>query len=322
LGEERLVGQHIETVRGGQVTGRARALVALGGLLALVSGTVATSVATAAPSDNADDGDLEAGAQDASTGAYEACSANFGYGKVAEVVVKVDGAVPTPPLTYPADVQLLAEFNDGTGIQTCVPDVVTPALWDSESDWALAFGIAPPVGNYVFLPDMGSTLSTSNLSVGALPPGFPAPQADAQAIDPVPVTFRLVGAPAGFTVTVGTAVVDPIELDQVDIDAALQAIMTPAQFAAIDDPEANGCGVMENNPNAALIGARDAMVAALDPDFLAFYNDVSVGDTGCALVDDAYFVFIFQVFYDAEVDRQAIFALTSPAIPASITFTG
>ena len=46
------------------------------------------------------------------------------------------------------------------GPQICEPDVVTDALWDSESHWADFFDIPAPVGNYVFLPSLGCDASS------------------------------------------------------------------------------------------------------------------------------------------------------------------
>ena len=165
---------------------RSRSLVALGGLVALVTGAFVTAAPAAAPAENTDEGENAVGTDVTSTGTYEACSENFGYGKVVEIVVLVDGAVPTPAFTYPTDVQVVAEFDDG-GPQICAPDVVTDALWTSESQWGSLLGLdlPAPVGNYVFLPAVGCDTE---------------------------YTLNLVGSPPGYTVKVGTALVLPPEL--------------------------------------------------------------------------------------------------------------
>jgi hypothetical protein len=294
---------------------RARALVAVGGLVALVTGTVAASVATAAPPDTSGDGDHQAGAQDVSTGAFEACSANFGYGKVAEVVVKVNGVVPSPPLTYPANVQLVAEFTDGTGIHTCTPDVVTPALWDMHSPFGFVFGIDPPVGNYVFLPgDAQPVVDSAGVNV---PSGLALPVAG------VPVTLRLVGAPAGFTVSVGEAIVPRFEVTDAEVLAAAQPLMSTGAFNALSDLVNTGTGGGCPNPpgtgpDSDLTDAYTAIVAALEPPFKELVNWPAMPN--CSDVGSAALVFQFQLGYLEEVGRQAVFELKT--LTAAITFTG
>ena len=99
-----------DVVRRHTVSRRRRTLVALGGVVALVTGTFVATAPVAAPADSADDGENAVDTNAVPSGTYEACSENFGYGKVVEIVVEVDGTVPMPPLTYPTDVNVVVEF--------------------------------------------------------------------------------------------------------------------------------------------------------------------------------------------------------------------
>ncbi len=283
---------------------RSRALVAFGGLIALVTGTFAAAAPAATPtdSDNAD-GENAVDNQVVSTGAYEACSENFGYGKVVEIVVKVDGTVPTPPLTFPTDVQVVAEFDDGAP-QVCVPEVVTPALWDDESIWGNVIGIdaPPPVGNYVFLPDVECDTT---------------------------FTMRLVGAPAGYTVTVAVDTVAPPEMafpffgcgTYVDALPFAEPLMSVPAFTALTsfvEADYSGQGCNDDGtgtPNADLAAAATALVGDLEGRFAELYTDASAGDTVCENVASAFQIFALQTAYESEVGRQAIFELTTPPPP-------
>ena len=58
-------------------------------------------------------------------------------------MIEVDGAVPSPPLTYPADVQLVLDYESSGGPVTSAPIPVTPDNWLA-TPWA-SIGIGPPV---------------------------------------------------------------------------------------------------------------------------------------------------------------------------------
>lgn len=291
---------------------RSRSLVALSGLVALVTGTFVAAAPAAAPAESPDEGENAVGTDVTATGAYEACSENFGYGKVVEIVVEVNGTVPTPPFTYPTDVQVVAQFDDG-GPQICEPDVVTDALWDSESLWGnlLGLDLPAPVGNYVFLPYV---------------------ECDTE------FTLNLVGSPPGYIVKVGTALVLPPELgfpifsgcsSPDDALPFAEPLMSPAAFTALTnfiegDGTGEGCTDGTGVPSADLASAATALVGALDSTFTEFYDG---DESACQNVEDAYFVFYLQTSYEAEVGRQAIFELTTPPLPpppplVTPTFTG
>ena len=295
---------------------RRRAFAAVGGVVALVTGTFVATAPVAAPAESADDGENSVDTNAIPSGTYEACSENFGYGKVVEIVVEVDGAVPTPPLTYPTDVNVVAEFVNDDGAQICEPDVVTDALWDSFSPWADFFDIPAPVGNYVFLPDTGC---------------------DSE------FTLNLVGSPPGYIVTAGTAHVLTPEpgfplfnacADNEDALPFAQPLMSANAFTALTSfveagGDAEGCELQEPEPSADLAAAASALVGALDPIFLAIYEDNS-GNGACNDVAIAYDMFFFQTSFEAEVGRHAVFELTTPPppppppVPTAITptFTG
>ena len=297
-----------------------RMVVGMAGTVALALAVTGTSAATGAPTDTEPDVDAnaDAGVDAAADGVYEACSPEFGLGKVVEIVVEVDGEVPTPPLTFPEDVDIVTTWDPGEGVKTCIPEPVTPALWDAETFWGDEFGIPAPEGNYVFLPfaDQDDACDATH-------------------------TLSLVGAPEGYTITVGEAVVPPLEqglLCAIDEDAAEAAaldaaadVLTEAELAALtafvtaDTGTVEGCevGTGVGTPSTDLAAAAAALVAALEPPFLALYDEFSSGDSDCEAVLDATYVFWFQTTYHAEVDRQAVFELTTPEpVVLEPTFTG
>ncbi len=285
------------------MTRRSRARVGLGGLIVLTLATVSATTATATPADQGDDdpsSDADAGTT--ADGTFEACTENFGLGKVVEIVVEVDGSVPTPPLTYPDDVQIVTEFDFGSGPQTCLPEPVTPALWATSSFWGANFDLPPPVGNFVFLPtddDGGDPCDATQVTQ----------------------TLELVGAPPGHTVTVAQAVVPPPEdlvfcedSFEVALDAA-EPLMPASAFTALtnfveNEGNAEGCDTGDT-PNADLETAWDALVAALSDPFLTLYEDAIDGETDCESVEIAFLVFALQHGYESEVGRQAVFGLAT-----------
>ena len=152
-------------------------------------------------------------------------------------------------------------------------------------------------------------------------------------------TLTLLGAPEGYTISVGEAVVPPVQLaitcpfDNDDAIAYLvertAPIMTAEQNTAFEnwltgEGEAEGCDGETGTPSADLEGAKDAMVAALYGPFAELYANESAGDTACELVNTATNAFFFQSTYEDEVGRQAVFELTTPPPPVEIepTFTG
>jgi hypothetical protein len=299
---------------------RRRALVALGGLLALVTAVVAPAVpggaqVEAPPDDGETTGD-PVGAT--ANGEFEPCSEDFGLGKGVEVVVEVDGSVPSPPLTYPADVQLVVDFDPGDGsTATCAPIPITPENW-VDTIWGGGLGIAPPTGNFVYLP------------VGEESP------CDAE------FTLRLVGAPPEYQVTVGTATVfltDPLLCGQ-SPEELFELVLTPEQTTALlafldagdeGDPfPVEGCNEDgSGTPSTALQGALDGLKAALSPEFLAAYEN-EVGDPPPPPCDQEAAqilatIWLFQVIFDGSFGQQAVFELaTVPVDPIVIVprFTG
>ena len=281
----------VQTIRSVTKQRGRRAVVSVAAVVGLIVGTVGTAAAAGAPKDINTDTDIDNQTGPAADAVYEPCSANFGLGKVVEIVVEVDGAVPTPPLTFPDDVQVVTTFDPGSGPVTCVPDVVTDDLWANETLWG-SLGISAPVGNYVFLPFDEFDACTA------------------------PQTLDLVGYPAGYTVKVGHALVAPTPSfpcgDTFDpIHDAAAAILTDPELAAIDDFFENGC-TDEPGPSDDLQDASDALASALEGDFLARYEDLSEGDTPCGVVYAAYGTFAYQTIHDLEVARQAVFDLTTP----------
>jgi hypothetical protein len=272
-----------------------RAVVSIAAVVALVLGTVGVSAAAGSPKDgNSDtDADNETGA--AADAVYEPCSANFGLGKVVEIVVEVDGSVPTPPLTFPDDVQVVTTFDPGSGPVTCIPEPVTDDLWANQTYWGY-LGIPAPVGNYVFLPFDGQNDSCTGSQ-----------------------TMNLVGHPAMFTVTVGQAIVPPTPAFDCSntsgpVHDAAAAVLTAPELAAFDDLVEKGCDE-GTGPSADLQDAADALVGTLAGEFLANFEDASAGGTPCQLVVAAYDWFAYQTIHGLEVDRQAVFDLTTPVSP-------
>jgi hypothetical protein len=221
--------------------------------------------------------------------------------------------VPTPPLTFPEDVDVVTTFEPGSEPVTCVPEPVTDDLWDSETLWGAVLGIPAPVGNYVFLPYQDQSDACSE-----------------------PQTMDLVGFPAGYTVKVGQAVVPATpafvcsDTSSAVHDAAA-ATLTAPELAALDDFLDNGCDE-GTGPSTDLEDAADALAGTLEGAFLEHYEDEIDGATPCDAVGIAYDWFGAQTVYDLEVGRQAVFDLTtptptptptptSPAPPAAVVVT-
>jgi hypothetical protein len=275
-------------------------VVSMAAIVALILGTVSTSAATAAPKGGEPDTKAADDTSPAVDGLYQPCSANFGLGKVVEIVVEVDGSVPTPPLTYPADVNVVTTFQSSSLPVTCTPEPVTDTLWANHLPWAL-LGVKAPVGNYVFLP-FDTPLDSCTQSQ----------------------TLRLVGHPSGYTVKVGSAIVPPTPgllcgPSSVDtVNTVAEAIMSPAAFTALTayNNDSSSCNTV---PSADLQSAADALEGALKGQFLTLFQDASAGATPCDTVGDAYNWFAYQTLYDLEVGRQAVFKLTTPPAPTTTT---
>ncbi len=271
-----------------------RAVVSAAAVIGLILGTAGTAVAAAEPKDGSTDTNADNDTDAATDAVYEPCSANFGLGKVVEIVVEVDGSVPTPPLTFPDDVQVVTTFDPGSGPVTCIPEPVTDELWANNTLWGF-LGIPAPVGNYVFLPFEDFDSCTA------------------------PQTMDLVGQPAEYTVKVGQAIVPPTPAFECGntfgpVHDAAAAILTAPELAAFDDFRANGCD-SENGPSDDLQDAADALVGTLEGEFLTNYEDLSAGGTPCEVVVTADDWFANQTIYGLEVGRQAVFDLTTPVQP-------
>jgi len=284
-----------------------RVVVSTAAIVALVLGTVGTAEAAGAPHDGNANTDANNDSGPAADAVYQPCSPNFGLGKVVEIVVEVDGSVPAPPLTFPADVDVVTTFHpDGPSNPsvTCIPQPVTNSLWATSSFWGNILHINPPVGNYVFLP-FGNPLDTCTETQ----------------------TMHLVGQPSGYTVKVGQAIVPPAlgflcgpALVNPVVQAAAEAIMSPAAFTALTAYNANPSSCV-TTPSPSLQAAANALIGALHGQFLDLYNTAASSETACDAVGEAYNVFGEQILYELEVGRQAVFELTTPPAPTTTTTT-
>src|SRR5262245_6997080 len=251
-------------------------------------------------------------ADDVSTGAFQSCSAYYGWGKSwAHVDVTSDGTIDES-LQYPDGYQLVltGELDGVPGDESCTPEVLTQETWDLDF-----LGNPHPYG-----------------SVTALPPGsnivIPG-QGLVNQVTGAQLQLTFSGEFPGRTITVDSATLPNFQ-DGETYDEQYVAYLV----ATLGEPTATTfqepCNANPPAPDA--VAAANAAYAAMTSDFQDDYQTFNVGPpfTDCFRIQSLQqYVRGYWFPYVWGTDNPVTFALETPApTPAASplviepTFTG